>query len=291
MDQATIALDSSETDRHWFARLHLDIAEREERSVMVHAHHEGPLRVQRPFYPEQDGCCHVYLLHPPGGLVIGDELQISAKLQQNAKALLTTPSAAKVYSAGSAKDTLSQGQTLKFSVAEGGCLEWLPQETILFAGARAHLHTRIDLEKNARFFAWDMLGLGRIASGEKFDHGACCQTIEIFRDHTLVFRERNKIIGGGSLQKANCGLRGHHASATLVATLEPESECIDQLYVELDRQEKTGLWGLSQKEDIFIARYLGDSIRHCRNGFERIWRVTRKLLNNKSAVIPRIWHT
>jgi hypothetical protein len=105
------------------------------------------LRVQRPFYPESREVCHVYLLHPPGGLVSGDELQIDIAVGRDAWALLTTPGAGKVY--GSDGQGVRQQQALR--IARGGTLEWLPQEMILFDGARADLGTRVELEGDARF--------------------------------------------------------------------------------------------------------------------------------------------
>ena len=66
---------------------------------MVKSCHEGPLRVQRPFYPanEQADECHVYLLHPPGGFVGNDTLEIEGTLAAGTHVLVTTPSAGKFY--------------------------------------------------------------------------------------------------------------------------------------------------------------------------------------------------
>ena len=58
--------------------------------------HEGPLYVQRPFYPE-GGVCHVYILHPPAGMVGGDILETDVEVAAGASALITTPASAKIY--------------------------------------------------------------------------------------------------------------------------------------------------------------------------------------------------
>ena len=51
------------------------------------------------------------------------------------------------------------------------------------------------------------------------------------------------------------------------------------------------LWGVTQKEDVLIVRFLGDSVELCRDGFALIWQFFRPLLKGEKAVIPRIWNT
>ncbi len=122
--------------------------------------HFGPLRVQKPFYPE-GGTCHVYLLHPPGGIVGGDELAIRAEARAGASALATTPAAGKFYR--SAGPLATQDQLLR--VASGGALEWLPQESIVYPGARGVSRTRVELEAGAAFLGWEIVSFGLPASG------------------------------------------------------------------------------------------------------------------------------
>ena len=111
----------------WQARLDLGFEQRAGRTVLAHKRQFGPLTVQRPFYPE-GGPCHLYVLHPPGGVVGGDRLAVSVLVAEGAHALITTPGAAKFYrSAGPRADVVQ-----RLSVDAGGALEWFPQENILF---------------------------------------------------------------------------------------------------------------------------------------------------------------
>ena len=59
----------------WHARLDLDYQLEQQRSV-ARFRHDGPLRILQSLYPEGDAVCHNVLVHPPGGLVGGDTLDI-----------------------------------------------------------------------------------------------------------------------------------------------------------------------------------------------------------------------
>lgn len=277
--------------RQWIAKLDMSFLPKQGKTRLTHLSHLGPLRVQKPFYPEDDGCCHVYVLHPPGGMVVGDELTISAEVHEGAKVLLTTPSAGKIY--GAKHLTHPQLQTINLSVENDGCIEWLPQETIVFDGANGRLATRITMSEHSRLFVWDIVRLGRAASGEKFEHGVCYQSLEIWQGDTPYFIERNCFAGGAELQSAKWGMQGANTTGTLCATLSAPRELIDECLTYLNSASggDLGLWGLTQKNALFVARYLGDSVSQCRHGFEYLWRTLRPLLNNKTAVVPRIWQT
>lgn len=280
-------LDNAHVIREWLAHLNLSFGPRQQKTAMLQADHLGPLRVQRPFYPEVDGCCHVYLLHPPGGMVIGDRLALNVIAQPQSQVLLTTPSAGKIYGAKGASETQQQVITIEIDDA---CVEWLPQETIVFDGANGRLSTRVNLKNNARYFGWDIVRLGRAASGETFNSGSCLQNLEIWREGKPYFIEKNRMVATSPVQQATWGLQGKNTTGTLLATTMVSRDYIDELLEQLSFNGESH-WGLTQKKELFIARYLGNSVSECRQGFEMIWRRLRPLLNNKEAVVPRIWNT
>src|SRR5918999_1113230 len=141
----------------WKAYLALQFQKNHSRTVLSENRSDGPLVVQKALYPDGPERCHAIVVHPPGGIAGGDELQLSVKSEGNA--LLTTPGAAKWYrSAGSwAK------QTLQFDVE--GSLEWLPRETIVFDGALAQFETIIQLGPQASYVGWEIVCLGRFKRG------------------------------------------------------------------------------------------------------------------------------
>ena len=126
----------------WRAELALHYGRRGERSLLKRKRQSGPLTVQRAFYPEGDHVCHSYLLHPPAGIVGGDDLRVRANLDEGAHVLLTTPGATRWYFS---RGIYAQVQQIA-SIANGATLEWLPQETLISDGAHARLLTQIHLE-------------------------------------------------------------------------------------------------------------------------------------------------
>ncbi|MFT5887415.1 MAG: urease accessory protein [Zhongshania sp.] len=279
--------------KSWPAAIQLDFRARAERTDLVRMEHKGPLRVQRPFYPEGD-CCHVCLLHPPGGLVAGDTLRIAVNLQVGSHALLTTTSAGKVYRSDLAKTAQTQGVLAE--VGDGACLEWLPQETIVFEGAEAVLSNVFNLQGEAKLCAWDIVVLGRRASGEGFNHGRCLQKIDIRRNGIPILAERTDYVGGSNMLDEPWGMASASVSGTLFATLVCDQQRMDDLRAGLaalakDSNWLAAEWGLSQKRDIFLARFLGDSPEQCRKGFIWLWSQLRPLLNSREACPPRIWNT
>lgn len=258
------------------------------KTKLMRAKHVGPLRIQRPFYPDGD-CCHCYLLHPPGGIAPGDNLTIEADLSQQSHALITTPSAGRVYTSDSHRHAQYQGIAAR--VSEDSFLEWLPQETIVFSGAEVQLINRFELDSTSQLIGWDLVCLGRRASGEEFESGQCVQSIEILRDNRLLMRERTQWHGGSAALKSPWGMAGHVVQGTLFATFDASRQQMDDWREGLENLALEGEWGLSQKPGVFTARFLGKSAEQGRKGFEYLWTQLRPLMNGLEYCRPRIWNT
>jgi len=277
-------IQQQESQRGWQAGLALELAVKMDRTVLQSSRHFGPLRVQRPFYPE-DGVCHLYLLHPPGGMVAGDSLAIAVDLAAAAQSLITTPSAGKLYRVDNG---LTQHQGVQAILGEAATLEWLPQETIVFNGAQGQLINRFELAAGARLIGWDIVCLGRRASGERFTKGQLRQSIEIYRLGRPLFIDRVHFVGGEELLDAPWGMNGASVSGTLFATLEDQSVSMDELREQLPKGRN---WGLTRRGEILLLRYLGDSSQDCRRGFEALWGLLRSPLLSRAPLRPRIWNT
>ena len=262
----------------WQAELALDFERRAGRTVLARRRHAGPLQVQKPLYPEGDAVCHAIVLHPPGGIAGGDELEIGTAVGADAHALLTTPGAGRWYrSAGP-----WARQALSFRVE--GCMEWLPQETILFDGALAHMTTTIDLAPGARYLGWEILCLGRTGSGERFARGTARVATEIRRAGKLLWLERGRIDGGGALLDSPAGFGRHTVCATLLATSEIDAACLAACRSDPEV-------ALTCPPGLVVGRYLGDSSEQAKRCLARLWSLLRPGLMGRAAIEPRIWRT
>jgi len=90
--------------------------------------HSGPLRVLKSLYPEGAAVCHNVMIHPPSGLVGGDELDVQIQLQEGAHALITTPGAARFF----ASKLLTATQRTRAQLAPHSKLEWFPMESLAY---------------------------------------------------------------------------------------------------------------------------------------------------------------
>ncbi len=285
----------------WQAHLTLGFRRRGQRTILDQYAHQGPLQVQRPFYPEGETVCHIAILHPPGGVVGGDELRLEARLDPGAHALLTTPAAGKFYrSAG-----LVARQTQCLTVAPGAVLEWLPQENIVYNSARLQTLTRIDLQGDARLIGWEILCLGRPAAGEIFTTGECRQTLEVWSDGAPLYLESGRFIGDDPVLHAAWGLQGQPVTATLlcvppkapsslvnegpgegvVAALRAGWESFIAPAVAGELATVTSLDG------ILICRYLGPSAMRAKRFFILAWSLLRPMMLNHPPCPSRFWTT
>ena len=267
----------------WRAEIALGYERQGARSVLARRRHDGPLVVQKPLYPEGEAVCHTILVHPPGGIAGGDELEISAGASAGAHALLTTPGAGKWYRSTGAWAS----QRVAFDIETDAALEWLPQQTILFDDAMANMELCVDLGAGARYIGWEILCFGRTGSGERFSRGRCRVSTEIRRQGRRLWRERGEIRGGSALMDSAVGLNGR----TVCATMHAAAPGIGANTLMLARQAIDETIAVTLLPGILIARALGDSSEMLRERFAQLWSVLRLAVMGRESHLPRIWRT
>jgi urease accessory protein len=271
------------------AHLRLKFAENSGTTRMVERDHHGPLLVQKPLYPEGRGVCQAVVIHPPGGVVAGDELGIRVHVGPSAHAQITSPGATKWY-----KSTgRSARQHVHLHVEAGGALEWMPQETIFFNNAKVMLDHQVVLEKDSVYMGCEILCFGRTAFGESFDSGEVRQRTSIRREGKLAWFEQLRLGGGSRAMNGRLALAGRTVYATFIMSGKPlPAQAIDLVREEAARiGGESGQVGISQFKSLLVARFLGDSSEVARHVMLSVWRTVRPAMLGRPAIVPRSWNT
>lgn len=287
MPDCTAPRDVNASTGHsaWQASLTLGFADDAGTTRLFNNIHHGPLRVQKALYPEDAKVCHAIVVHPPGGVVGGDQLEIDIGVGDRAHAFITTPGAAKWYQANG---KVSQ-QTVHLHVNQDAALEWLPQETIFFDTANVVLEQHVELAAGATFIGCEILCMGRRGSGETFDSGRIRQRSSIRREGRLLWWEQGDMLGGqlGS----PLALDGHTVCATLIAAGKPLPAAVLNEIRTAAATDGAHRFGVTQTKGVLVARHLGDDSETARRLMLTVWRHLRPHLLAREAVTPRIWQT
>jgi len=191
----------------WNASLELDYTRHADKTV-AHFRHSGPLRILQSLYPEGPGICHNVIVHPPGGLVGGDTLDLTFTAGTGAHGLITTPGATRFYRSTGERAL----QNTRLSLEAGARLEWLPLEAICYSGCLAENRLTMDLAPGAELIGWDVTAFGLPVANQPFERGQFCQHIEL----PGVWLERARIAAADArLLNSALGLAGQRCMASL----------------------------------------------------------------------------
>jgi urease accessory protein len=259
--------------------------------TIVHDRHDGPLRVLASLYPEAPSVCHNVLVHPPGGIVGGDELHLTATLAEGAHALVTTPGATRFYR--SAGDGAVQALTARL---DGGArLEWLPLETIAYSGCLAANRLRFELAPGAEVIGWDVLALGLPASGQPFERGRYAQTIELagsWLEHGVIDAADRRLLD------SPLGFAGRRVAATLwFAAGSPLAPARRDALLDAARTAAQGhplgdcAGSTSPQPEVVLLRVLAHRVEPALGLLTEVWRAWRREAWSLAACAPRVWRT
>ncbi len=197
----------------WHAQLSLDYRASAGKTLLDFSH-SGPLRILQSLYPEGDAICQNVLVHPPGGVAGGDDLDITVRIASGAHALITTPGATRFYKTSG--DAAIQRTTVKME--DGARLEWLPLENIAYNGCLAENRLQLQLAPTAECIGWDITALGLPAAQLPFERGAFTQHLELQSPLGAYspWLERGRIAADDTrLLRSPIGLARHTCLATL----------------------------------------------------------------------------
>ncbi len=274
----------------WHAKLDVDYRMEAGRCVVRHAH-TGPLRILQSLYPEGEHICHNVIVHPPGGLVGGDTLDLKFSAAGGTHGLVTTPGATRFYRSDGAKAL----QRVALTLAAGARMEWLPLEAIAFNGCLAENRLTMDLAPGAELMGWDITAFGLPASDKPFDTGQFCQHIEV----PGVWLERAIIRAADTLlMNSPLGFAGQRCMATLFFVAGSKLErkrrqtALDTAREVMDGHPLCSTAGASSPDgQIVLVRVLAPVVEPAMSLLKQVWRTWRSQLWQLAADTPRIWST
>jgi urease accessory protein len=272
----------------WHARLSLNYLRQGQRTVQQHSH-DGPLRVFKSLYPEGDAVCHNVIVHPPGGLVGGDRLDVDVRVGPGAHALLSTPGATRFY----ASDEAFAGQQVRIELEPDARLEWLPLETIAYPGCRAQNRWSASLADGAELMAWDVTALGLPGASQPFTSGEFHQHLEI----PGLWLEQARIAASDRrLMDSPLGLGGRRCIGTLVfATGTPlarerRESLLDAVRSALDQApEDVSVGATCPNERLLAVRAVAPLVEPLMACLQAVWAALRPAAWDLPGQAPRIW--
>ncbi len=252
--------------------------------------HQGPLRVMQSLYPEGSEICHTVLVHPPGGLVGGDVIDVQAQLDPGAHALVSTPGATRFYRSEAGQAT----QQVHARLQDGARLEWLPLEALAYSGCLARNMARFELAPTAELLTWDITALGLPLAQQPFVSGQFEQHLEIVG----AWLERGTLAAGDTrLLDGPLGLAGQRCMATLVfaagqaiapervdAALEAARSAIEASALRLQA-------GATQPHpQVIVLRVLAPVVEPAMQLLRPVWAAWRQALWGLPGQVPRLWN-
>jgi len=234
----------------------------------------------RGMLPRTEHGAEAVLINTGGGIAGGDRVEHRISVAQQASAVVTTPSAERVYRTLGPRSEVH----LSLDVADGGRLVWLPQETILYDGAALARRTDADVHPAARLTLLEAVMLGRQAMGESLKTGSLHDTWRVRRGGRLIFAEQVALSGAmaETMQRAAVGT-GANAFATIAHFAPDANDLLEPVRSALRVPDVVS--GASAWNGMLVVRLLSDTLSAIR---ERITRIAPILM---ARPLPRTWWT
>ena len=258
----------------------------------------SPYKLLKPTH-DQEGRCILPVLHTAGGLVGGDLLEFEVNLEKNSKVLLTTSSAQKVYgSVGiskiNPKGTFSKQKNL-IKILDNSHLEYLPQETIIFANGLYDQKFKVSISETSSFLFTDLIRLGRSSSGESIESGVFRSQLEIMRNNDLYddWEYVDQIELSKASYEAKSGMDYMPVFGSLIWICEKDFSKskinnlvgnIKKIFNESDNNLSIGIL-----EHGISVRFLGSSSQDARECFFCIWKQIRSVCGFCEPKYHGVW--
>jgi len=272
-----LSLAESPTLERAYGRVFLGVAPRSGRHAVAELSQSGCGRLLFPAIAAGSPL-EAVIVNTSGGLTGGDVFKCDVHLEGGAKAVLTTQACEKIYrSDGSDADVET-----RLHVEDGAGLAWLPQETILFDGARLRRRLIADIGETSSLLAVEAVLLGRKASGETLTRGQFRDSWRIRRGDKLVYADETAFEGDLAARiGAAAALKGASAYASVLLAAPDAPARLEAAREVLNNEAVEG--GISTFDGLCLGRLIAQDGAALR-------RVLVSLLRALGGELPRVWH-
>ena len=246
-------------------------------TVLSDLRQSGCLRARFPRPASLDRLDAV-LLNVGGGIAPGDSLDATIRLAPGARATVAAQAAERIYRAAPGSAPALVRTTL--DIAAGACLEWLPQDTILFDDSALDRRTDIVMAPCARYLGVEALVFGRAAMGETLRRVLLRDVVRLRRHGRLVLHDALRIDGDAGTLRHRATAGGAGAAGTLLLAAPDAEAARDPLRAALAGFEA----GVSAFDGLLLARILAPDAAVLRRAMAAALRAVRD-----GRTLPRVW--
>lgn len=150
---------------------------------MPHVFQQPPLKASRELYEGQDPTATVYIMESSGGMVAGDQNEISVKLAPDSRVRLIQQSALKIYPSHTGDVCVLKNEV---ELEERSRLEWMPEVIIPFVDAKFQVDTTLRVANDATVLWGEIVAPGREKRGEVFAYESFRSNFKIFVEDELI---------------------------------------------------------------------------------------------------------
>lgn len=256
------------------------------RTRLAHLHQAAPLRALFPETCRMD-LPVAALTATCGGFTGGDSMSTAIGMGKGSKAMAIAQAAEKLYRSTGGETRIE----IALDVEAGGWLEWLPQETILFNGARMRRQTSIDLAEDAAVLAGEILVFGRSAHGETMTRGLVHDAWSVRRNGMLVWADRFHAADDLLIEALEhpAALKGMRAAAMLVEAGPGAERRLDLLRDLMLLAPAEVRCAATVVNGVLVARWLAADALALRPSFAAAWMALRNEAQGLAPRLPSFW--
>lgn len=262
-------------------RLELDFRKKADgQTYVARQYFKLPLQIMPPYYQDDDGTAFVYLLNPSGGILQHDRLVTEILLEEESRALITTPSNTKFYKMDEGCAKVRSRMTVK----KGAVLEYLPEHNVPFAESKSYQENEFYLDKDAILIASDMVTAGRVSRGEIFCYDFYSSRTKIYVDGKLKLYDNSRIEPKYMAMDSIGMMEGYLTNGTIYVYAPDLKEDMVKRLQEFPCKEGIYFAAGLVEENLMIVRFLGNSIIDLQDTVLAVWNELRKGILGKEAV-------